>query len=332
MENEKSLKEHPDPVSLKQTEEIANLMKSSVCKINAEDGAVGTGFFCKIPDLISEEISNKKNFLKVLITNYHVINEKQKNLTISVNNEKKIIKDIENKVIYKDEKFDIIIIDIKDKTEIDDFLELDPDIFNRTDESYTNNSIYILHYPKGKDVFVLYGTIKSIDDFSINHLCCIDTGSLGSPIINLSNNKVIGMHSQSSKNNYNIGILLKDSINDLLKEDYILDLSNKNLGDNGIKILLNYKNIKELNLSYNKLTNIEVLEDVKFEKLEKLNLSNNDISYRIYILKDVNFKELKELNLSSNHIGHIEDLEKVKFEKLKILNLEDNYIFNIRKP
>ena len=202
-------------------------MKSIVGKIKAQDDTSCTGFFCKIPDIISEEIINKKNLLKVLITNYHVINENQKKITISLNNKKKFITNIENKVIYKDEKYDIIIIDIKDQIEIYNFLELDPDIFNRADGSYANNSIYMLYYPCGEYVYASYGTIKRIDVFNINHLCYTDKGSSGSPIINLSNNKVIGIHKQTSKNNYNKGILFQDPINELLNENYILDLYNK---------------------------------------------------------------------------------------------------------
>ena len=224
-------------------------MKTAICKIYAEDGSTGTGFFCKILKEIKEDISDD-NFLKVLITNYHVINEKQKKITISINNDNKYISNIENKVLYKDEKNDIIIIDIKNQKEIENYLELDLDIFKKAEETYKNESIYILNYPGGEDICVSYGIIKDVDENNIKHLCNIDKDSSGSPIINIKNNKVIGIHKQSHKTyNYNIGLLLKESINELLKKIYILDLSNKNLGNDEIKDLINYKNIKELNLS-----------------------------------------------------------------------------------
>ena len=49
----------------------------------------------------------------------------------------------------------------------------------------------------------------------------------------------------------------------------ILDLSKQNLGNEGIQklILINYQIIK-LNLSDNKISDIKVLEKVKFNKLE----------------------------------------------------------------
>ena len=46
------------------------------------------------------------------------------------------------------------------------------------------------------------------------------------------------------------------------------------------------------------------MERVKFEKLEKFNLSSNKIS-DINILENVNFKELKELYLFNNNRSEI---------------------------
>ena len=41
---------------------------------------------------------------------------------------------------------------------------------------------------------------------------------------------------------------------------------------------MNFKELKELYLFNNNISDIKVLEKVKFEKLEKLNLSENKIS------------------------------------------------------
>ena len=48
---------------------------------------------------------------------------------------------------------------------------------------------------------------------------------------------------------------------------------------------------------------------------------NTNFISNIDILENVKFKELKELNLNRNNILDIKVLEKVKFEKLKILYL-----------
>ena len=50
---------------------------------------------------------------------------------------------------------------------------------------------------------------------------------------------------------------------------------------------------------------------LKFEKLEKLDLSNNKIS-NIDIIENANFKQLKDLYLNSNNISEIKSIRKSK--------------------
>ena len=57
-----------------------------------------------------------------------------------------------------------------------------------------------------------------------------------------------------------------------------------------------------MNLSYNKISDIKILEKVKFEKLEILYLIANKIT-DINILEKVNFKNLKKLYLCNNRIS-----------------------------
>ena len=72
---EKELKDYPQAISLKSTEIILEQMKKNICKIIRDDGSKGTGFFCKIPFI-------NNNHLSVLLTNNHVINDLNKNITI----------------------------------------------------------------------------------------------------------------------------------------------------------------------------------------------------------------------------------------------------------
>ena len=60
-------------------------------------------------------------------------------------------------------------------------------------------------------MFVSYGILNNIEDNKIIHKCNTDSGSSGSPIILLNNNKVIGVHYGGSKHNhnFNFGSLLK---------------------------------------------------------------------------------------------------------------------------
>ena len=89
----------PEPISLRQTENILEQMKSnSICRINDK----GTGFFVKIP--------YKTKLLPVLITTNQVVNagdiRDNKNISLYLNNDKKIktIKLDNNRLKYTNEK------------------------------------------------------------------------------------------------------------------------------------------------------------------------------------------------------------------------------------
>ena len=134
----------------------------------------------------------------------------------------------------------------------------------------------------------------------------------------------------------------------------VLNLSNRYIGNEGLKdlIKIKFKGLNELDLSYNEISNINMLQNsdvskltvlnlgfnnisdinifkkVNFAKLTVLNLCHNEIT-NINILKFVNFDELKELDLSFNNIPNINALEKITFKKLEVLNLSGNGISNI---
>jgi len=214
-------------------------MKKNIFKICLNDGSKGTGFFCKIPF-----INNKES--KVLIINNHVIkNLEMEKITISINDDEEIRKiDLNNRIKYTNEEYDITIIEIKEEDEIKDYLELNENIMKKgSNELYINNTIYIIQYPGGKRLGITYGILNGIyedKEYNFNHLCCTEEGSLGSPIINIINNKVIGIHKES-KNNNNKGLFINYAIEDFInknninKKDIIKELNknfNLNLKDN----------------------------------------------------------------------------------------------------
>jgi hypothetical protein len=81
---EKDLDDHPAGISLEQTEYFQKQMKNAICKIKCKEGH-GTGFLCLIPN------PSKLRQLPVLITNNHVLNEKDiennQTIEISINND-----------------------------------------------------------------------------------------------------------------------------------------------------------------------------------------------------------------------------------------------------
>ena len=192
------------PITLKSTETILNQMKNSICKIK-KDNTIGTGFFCTIP--------YKSKLIPFLVTNEHVLNNNdlKNNIVISLKEETifKYINIKEKRIIYVDKELDVTLIEIKpniDGIDKNNFLEIDNnvylEIYNNVyqDEKiinniYSNKSIYLLYYQKYNNKSVVsYGLISKIENAEINHLCCTDYGSSGSPILSIENNRLIGIH------------------------------------------------------------------------------------------------------------------------------------------
>jgi V8-like Glu-specific endopeptidase len=125
--------------------------------------------------------------------------------SIVINNSRKI---------YTSKEKDITIIEIdheKDNINFDAFLNVDENIYkDDLNEKYQNESVYIIHYENGKKAKYSLGIIRNISDdkININHNCATEEGSSGSPIINLQNYGVIGIH-RGFFNKINKGILLK---------------------------------------------------------------------------------------------------------------------------
>ena len=84
----------------------------------------------------------------------------------------------------------------------------------------------------------------------------------------------------------------------------------------------------------NLISNLELLENAKFENLELLNLkkimkpntdylNSEQADINIKILKNVKFKKLKLLNISINNILDIQSLEDINLKNLKELYLKE---------
>ena len=195
--------------------------ENCICLINGN--LKGTGFFCKI------EFEGK--LTPVLITNYHVVNDDFMNqntkLTFYVKDD---VKDVLHSInIDKDskiyssirDKYDIMIIRLKEG-EVNNYLEIDENIFDNSVDDYKNESIYILHHPNAEEAKVSFGKgIEEVNDYDIKHLCHTESGSSGGPILSQMTNKVIGIHKGSigkGKCDYNIGTFLKFPLDELRKK------------------------------------------------------------------------------------------------------------------
>ena len=243
-----------DIISLETIEKIYNQMKSKcICKVYGE--MIGTGFFCKILD--------NKEYIPVLMTNYHVISREfiknNNQLKISFNDEQIIdtLEINENNIIYSSTtvKYDIMILKIKNNNNYN-YLELDDDLFkDNCEELYEKNSIYILHYPTEDKISVSFGfCIKNFDNnYNIKHFCNVKQSSSGCPILNLSTNKVIGIHECSNlnlnnRNIYNKGTLLKYPLKEMKRNEIKMEIKiNKEDINKTIYFLDNTKKHRYLN-------------------------------------------------------------------------------------
>ena len=95
---------------------------------------------------------------------------------------------------------------------------------------------------------------------------------------------------------------------------------------------LRYKNLeklKVLNFSKNNVYTLNAIQHMKLINLKVLNLSKNIIEV-IDIFGKINLKNLEKLDLSENRISDINVLEKTDFNDLKDLFLNDNLISDIK--
>ena len=121
------------------------------------------------------------------------------------------------------------------------------------------------------------------EDENVNQLKNIITTNLEN--LDLSQNKLQEFHN-----------ILSDNIVNLTD----LDLSNNNISNLSQFKDMKLNNLVNFNLSFNKISDIECLGmETNFDKLEKLNLSNNNIQK----LKIINIKSLKHLDLLKNDIS-----------------------------
>ena len=211
-------------VSFKELKIINDQKENSVCKVIKGNKPCGTGFLCIIP------FPNKLKPLPVLFTCNHVLSDedikigKEIKLIFNDKNKKTLLID-ESRRIYTSKENDITIIEIKESDDfnINKILELDYDIYNEPNlnDLFSNESVYIIHYPDGRNESLSINIIQKIDsnNVKIEHLCATKNGSSGAPIINLNTFKVIGIHIGKHKTkNFNRGIILKNPIEDFNKK------------------------------------------------------------------------------------------------------------------
>ena len=227
---------YPSPITIDKTNKILEQMKNSVCKIKTKIGE-GTGFFCYIP------LQNKK--FPVLITSNHIVDQniikENKILSVSLNDGKEYtnIELFGNKSIYTNKNYDITIIEIFPSIDkIDNFIALEENLFlnnNTNNINPLNETIYIIHYPKlenRRNISVSFGLLNQTNNNERKIICNIGADSFGSPILKLSNNKIIGIYRQGDNFNFSKNTILKTAINEYLNNLNLLKINNNLISQN----------------------------------------------------------------------------------------------------
>ena len=201
---------------------------------------------------------------------------------------KKDIEELNKRKIYFNNKYNITIIEIKNSDFINaNYLKLDEKIFEDNSEFYyENKSIYILHYPNQEIASVSYGITKKIDRSNINHICSTLLGSSGSPIMDLSKNTIIGIHTGASIFDFNKGWFIKNPIIEFIQNERKNKLDNNNKDIKSSKNVLNNKQINKINNKYvheknlNPMIKIIQKEDKSKSDNKIINKKNNNKSFQ----------------------------------------------------
>ena len=234
------------PVNIEGTKKILEQMSNCICKVK-NNQIIGTGFFCKIPYKNNTKIN-------VLITSYQIINESYFNQNNSINllledyNQLKLINIDPTRNIYFNKEYNTTIIELKAYDNINNYLEFDDNLFGNNIKSiFEKESLYILHYFNSAKAIVSYGILNKLSGYKINHSSFINSGSNGAPILNLTNNKVIGISLETQgMNNYN-GIILKYSIEDFINKYQINNNQMPNMFNNNFGFGINNNFMPNIN-------------------------------------------------------------------------------------
>ena len=127
-------------------------MENSMCRIQYEKfqnniiEGEGSGFFC--------HFKNDFHLKYYLFTNNQVLNDSDLKIGKIINLKylkgnkmiQKLIQLTEKREVFTDDQLDYTFIELFKSDEIDNYFEIDPNIYNYNDQLLRNINIFILHY------------------------------------------------------------------------------------------------------------------------------------------------------------------------------------------
>ena len=202
----------------------SNFEKSIITIEN--EGRKGSGFLCKI------SIPETKNTLPVLITSIDLIGKKEietpKKIEINLDNNTYVLNTNEKrKTFINEDKYKISIIEIKDEDNLnaDSFFEIEEE-----EELIKKiGTVGLLINNNGKNIECFICKIKNFKEngYNFEYDCKNNNNNdkfIGNPIINMKNNKLIGIQTSPG-----IGTLLINPIKEFIEKNTKEEEENKNI-------------------------------------------------------------------------------------------------------
>ena len=292
-----NLKPVPKPCAKK----IYEHMENYLYRINEKEGNYEIGFFIRLKD------EKDKSHL-ALVTSPNVLKDIDSNsLKLTLDHEPKSLE--LGDIRYEDKKYGKAVIEIKESSDIEYFFEIDEDIFANEKErnmKFNKESICIIQYDNKDNISVSYGIINDICGKEIKYEANTNKNIRDNIILNLKNNRIIGISDFESKN-YNNGIFIGDLIDQFRKIEYISIPCNEP-----------ENNFSTINITIN-IDEYKVNKEIYFLD----NYYIDDEGYKKY-----NHDHLKELNEYNTEL-YING-NKRKYEKYFIPEKEGEYIIELR--
>ena len=173
---------------------------------------------------------------KVLITNCENINdellEKEKELDLLIKG-REILKciNLNDRIKYTIEHYNISMIKInEDKDDIHDYFGLDEIIWIQETNKLINESIYILQN-SNNNIYICLGFLTEIiidNENNFIYISRLKNNNLNSPILNLTNHKLIGINIKNNEKSYsNIGLFIYYPLKEFIDKTYYKRMSVK---------------------------------------------------------------------------------------------------------
>ena len=263
----------PKSISKEGIKKIYEQLDNLIYKINEKDSNLGIGFFCyikykdkKIPALIISncEISGKKYIKEINISNNDISKQIQLGETRFI-----------------DKKNNLMLFEVKlNKKDKINFIEIDNLIFcPNSEQFYYQKSIYIIQSGnKFKNSYASFGTIDIVNKSHFLYYANLSSNIKGFPILDLLNNKLIGIH-ESVDGHYCKGKFLNYAFKEFL-----------------IRYKINQKNEIKKTLKNENEINIVV------------KVNKTDIGKKIFFLDNYSNKDKEESESDSDYINHLKQL------------------------